>query len=262
MTTDLTSADSTPDDAPRALVTGASTGIGRATVRHLVSAGYRVLATARREDRLAALAEETGCDTFVADLTDEAQVAALAEHTRSLGPLKSLVHIAGGAIGADRVEDGKVADWARMYEINVLTTLRLTQALLDHLRAGGGGDILVVTSTAAIAPYPGGAGYTAAKHAERMIPATLRLELVGEPIRVIDIQPGMVETEEFSLNRLRGDREGADAVYEGVPDPLSAEDVADTIVWAITRPSHVNIDLMVVRPRAQAAQHKVHRVEG
>src|SRR5699024_7507750 len=156
-----TPADPTPDDAPRALVTGASTGIGRATVRHLVRAGYRVLATARREDRLAALAEETGCETFAADLTDEAQVAALAERTRSLGPLKSLVHIAGGAIGADRVEDGRPDEWARMYEINVLTTLRLTQALLDHLRAGGGGDILVVTSTAAIAPYPGGAGYTA-----------------------------------------------------------------------------------------------------
>jgi NADP-dependent 3-hydroxy acid dehydrogenase YdfG len=259
MTTDRTPAASTPDDVPRALVTGASTGIGRATVRHLVRAGYRVLASARREDRLAALAQETGCDTFAADLTSDEQVAALADHARSLGPLKSLVHIAGGAIGADRVEDGRPEDWARMYDINVLSTLRLTRALLGHLRADGGGDILVLTSTAAIAPYPGGAGYTAAKHAERMIPATLRLELVGEPIRVIEIRPGLVETEEFSLNRYRGDAEAAADVYAGVAEPLTADDCAEVITFSLTLPDHVNLDEVVIRPRAQASNTVVHR---
>lgn len=243
----------------RALVTGASSGIGRATVQHLVRAGYRVVATARRADRLATLAAETGCDTFVADLTDPDQVTALAEHVRAGGPLKSLVNVAGGGIGVDSVEDGRPEEWAQMYELNVLATLRVTQALLPHLRADGGGDILVVTSTAAIAPYPGGAGYTAAKHAERMIPATLRLELVGEPIRVIDIQPGMVATEEFSVNRYRGDADAAADVYAGVAEPLTADDVAQVMTFALTVPDHVNLDEIIIRPRAQASNTVVHR---
>lgn len=253
-------ATSTP--APRALVTGASTGIGRATVRRLVAAGLDVLATARRADRLAALAEETGCATFVADLTDPDDVAALVEHTVASGPLTSLVNNAGGALGADSVETSDPADWARMYEINVLSTLRLTQALLPHLRADGGGDVLVVTSTAALAPYPGGAGYTGAKHAERMLVETLRLELVGEPLRVIEIQPGLVATEEFSLNRYRGDAAAAARVYEGVAEPLTAEDVAEVIAFTLTRPAHVNIDSVVVRPRAQASNTVLHRERG
>ncbi|MGC5628720.1 SDR family NAD(P)-dependent oxidoreductase [Georgenia sp. Z1344] len=252
------SAPTTPD-SPRALVTGASSGIGRATAVHLARAGYRVVATARRADRLAALAEEIGCDTFVADLTVQADVDALAAHVIAGGPLTSLVNNAGGAVGADRVEDGDPADWARMYDLNVLTTLRVTRALLPHLRADGGGDVLVVTSTAATGTYPGGAGYTGAKHAARMIVDTLRLELMGEPIRVLDIQPGMVATPEFSVNRYRGDAAAAAKVYEGVAEPLTADDVADVITFALTRPAHVNLDSIVIRPRAQATHTLVHR---
>ncbi|GAA1623087.1 SDR family oxidoreductase [Georgenia ruanii] len=244
---------------PRALVTGASSGIGAATVRRLRAEGWQVLATARRADRLAALAAETGCATFPADLTDPDDVAALAAHVRSAGPLRALVNNAGGALGADPVATGEVAEWARMFEMNVLATLRLTQALLPHLRADGGGDVLTVTSTAAHDTYPGGAGYAAAKHAERMIPATLRLELVGQPVRVIEIAPGMVRTEEFSLNRLHGDAEAAERVYAGVAEPLVADDVADAIVWTLTRPAHVNIDQLVIRPRAQASNTVVAR---
>lgn len=147
-----------------------------------------------------------------------------------------------------------------MYEVNVIGVLNMTQALLPKLIASGDGTVLVVSSTAGHVAYEGGGGYVAAKHGAHSLAATLRLELCGEPVRVLEIAPGMVRTEEFALNRMRGDSGAADAVYAGVPDPLSAEDVADTIVWAVTRPPHVNIDLLVVRPRAQAAQHKVHRV--
>ncbi|MGO1172831.1 MAG: SDR family oxidoreductase [Actinomycetaceae bacterium] len=244
---------------PRALVTGASSGIGRATVQHLVRAGYRVLATARRADRLATLAKETGCETFVADLTVPAELQALAETVIAGGPLKTLVNNAGAAYGMDSVEDSDPEGWARMYELNVLSTLRLTQALLPHLRADGGGDVLVVSSTAAIGPYPGGAGYTGVKHAVRMIAETLRLELVGEPIRIIDIQPGMVATPEFSVNRFDGDADAAARVYEGVAEPLTADDVAQVITFSLTVPDHVNLDSIVIRPRAQASNTVVHR---
>ena len=152
-----------------------------------------------------------------------------------------------------------VADWADMYERNVLATLRLTQQLLPDLRDSGAGDVLIVTSTAAHGTYPGGGGYVAAKHAERAIATTLRLELVGQPVRVLEIAPGMVKTEEFSLNRFGGDTAAADAVYEGVAEPLVAEDIADAIVWALTRPHHMNVDLMVLRPRAQASNTLVAR---
>lgn len=247
-----------PTSVRRALVTGASSGIGAATVRRLAVDGWDVVATARREDRLAALAEETGAAVVAADLTDEDDVAALAASVRAGGPLHALVNNAGGALGADPVESGSVEDWRRMYEINVLSTLRLTQALLPDLRASGAGDVLVVSSTAALDTYPGGGGYVAAKHAERVIATTLRLELVGQPVRVIEIAPGMVRTEEFSLNRL-GDEEAAAKVYEGVAEPLVAEDVADAIAWTLSRPHHVNVDLMVLRPRAQASNTVVAR---
>lgn len=247
-----------PTSVRRALVTGASSGIGAATVRRLAADGWDVVATARREDRLAALAEETGAAVVAADLTDEDDVAALAASVRAGGPLHALVNNAGGALGADPVESGSVEDWRRMYEINVLSTLRLTQALLPDLRASGAGDVLVVSSTAALDTYPGGGGYVAAKHAERVIATTLRLELVGQPVRVIEIAPGMVRTEEFSLNRL-GDEEAAAKVYEGVAEPLVAEDVADAIAWTLSRPHHVNVDLMVLRPRAQASNTVVAR---
>ncbi|WP_049569577.1 SDR family oxidoreductase [Nocardiopsis sp. SBT366] len=246
-----------------AVVTGASSGIGAATARGLAAEGYEVVLVARRADRIEALAEEiTGnghsARARVLDVTDRAAVDAFAEE---LGSCDVLVNNAGGAIGTETVANGDPADWRRMYEVNVLGVLNMTQALLPKLIASGDGTVLVVSSVAGHGVYEGGGGYVAAKHGAHTLAATLRLELCGEPVRVLEVAPGMVKTEEFSLNRLRGDAEGAEAVYAGVPDPLSAEDVADTIVWAITRPPHVNVDLLVVRPRAQAAAHKVHRVK-
>lgn len=245
-----------------AVVTGASSGIGAATARGLAERGYTVVLVARRVDRIRALAEELvaeGHDArpYALDVTDRAAVDAFAE---SLPACDVLVNNAGGAIGVDPVATADPADWRAMYELNVIGVLNMTQALLPKLIAGGDGTVLIVSSTAGHVAYEGGGGYVAAKHGAHTLAATLRLELCGEPVRVVEIAPGMVKTEEFSLNRLHGDAEAAEAVYAGVPDPLSAEDVADTVVWAVTRPPHVNIDLMVVRPRAQAAQHKVHRV--
>lgn len=237
----------------RAVVTGASSGIGEATVARLRAEGWEVYAVARRAERLAALAERTGAIPVTADVTKDDDVARLAEHVRADGPLHAVVNNAGGALGVDLIEDGDLEQWRTMYETNVLGTLRVTQALLPALRESGRGDILVLTSGAAHGPYPGGGGYTAAKHAERMIAETLRLELVGEPIRVIEVAPGMVATEEFSLVRYGGDQTKADKVYEGVAEPLVADDVADAISWTLTRPHHVNIDLLVMRPRAQAS---------
>lgn len=235
----------------RALVTGASSGIGAATVRRLRADGWDVVAAARRADRLAALAQETGASVVTADVTSDEDVAALVEHVGATGGLDAVVNNAGGALGLDRVEDADLDGWRTMYEVNVLGTLRVTKAVLPLLRERGGGDVLVVTSTAAHGAYPGGAGYTAAKHAERMIATTLRWEIVGEPVRVIEIAPGAVATEEFSLVRFGGDAEKAAQVYEGY-QPLVADDVADTISWTLSRPAHVNVDLLVVRPRAQA----------
>lgn len=249
----------TADNPRRALVTGASSGIGAATVRRLRTDGWDVVATARRTERLEALAEETDCKYFSADLTKDDEVEALVAFVRGGGVLHSLVNNAGGAIGVDSIEHGRVSDWLTMYERNVLMTLRLTQALLADLRKSGAGDVLVVTSTAALDTYPGGGGYVAAKHAERAIITTLRLELVGEPIRVLEVAPGMVRTEEFSLNRLGGDEAAADAVYSGVDEPLVAEDIADGIAWALSRPHHMNVDLMVLRPRAQATNTLIAR---
>lgn len=243
----------------RAVVTGASSGIGAATVRLLRAKGWDVLAVARRVDRLLAIAEETGAVPVVADVTDADDVARLAARARGRGPVHALVNNAGGAIGMDAVATGSVEDWRAMYEVNVLGTLRVTQALLPDLRASGRGDVVVLTSTAGYDTYPGGGGYVAAKHAERSIAATLRLELVGEPVRVIEVAPGMVQTEEFSLNRFGGDQARADAVYAGVDGPLVAADVADAIVWCLTRPHHVNIDSLVIRPRAQATNMVVAR---
>jgi NADP-dependent 3-hydroxy acid dehydrogenase YdfG len=227
-------------------------------VRRLRAEGWDVVAVARRTYRLAALAQETGAEAFRADLTVADDVARLAAHVRATGGLTALVNNAGGALGLDRVEDGDLDGWRAMFELNVLGTLRTTQALLPILREHGGGDVLVVTSTAAHAPYEGGAGYVGAKHAERMLTTTLRLELVGEPIRVIEIAPGNVATDEFALVRFHGDAERAAKVYQGY-QPLVAEDIADAITWALTRPEHVNIDLMIVRPRAQASNTSIAR---
>ncbi len=244
-----------------AVVTGASSGIGAAVARQLAVAGHRVVLTARRTDRVEALAAElraAGHDAVARplDVTDRAAVTAFAA---SLDRVDILVNNAGGAFGADSVEAGDPDDWRAMYEVNVIGVLHVTQALLPALRAGGDGVVVVLSSTAGHTAYEGGGGYVAAKHGSHAIAATLRLELCGDPVRVIEIAPGMVRTDEFALNRFAGDADRAAAVYRGVPAPLTADDVADTITWAVTRPSHVNIDLLVVRPRAQAAQHKVHR---
>lgn len=245
-----------------AVVTGASSGIGAATARGLAEQGYAVVLVARRAERIGALAEELtkeghSARPHVLDVTDRAAVDAFAD---SLDSCDVLVNNAGGAIGTETIATGDPADWRAMYEVNVIGVLNVTQALLPKLIASGDGTVLVVSSTAGHVVYEGGGGYVSAKHGAHTLAATLRLELCGEPVRVVEIAPGMVKTEEFSLNRMRGDADAADAVYAGVPDPLTAEDVADTVVWAVTRPPHVNIDLLVVRPRAQAAQHKVHRV--
>lgn len=242
-----------------AVVTGASSGIGAATVRELTKWGWKVTAVARRAERLEALARETGCQVVAADITNEDDRNRLAHVVAQSGPLHALVNNAGGALGTDKVESGDIDQWRAMYEVNVLGTLGITQALLPALRASGRGDIVLLTSTAAHDTYPGGGGYVAAKHAERTIANTLRLELVGEPIRVIEIAPGMVHTEEFSLNRLGGNQQAADAVYQGVDHPLVASDIADAIVWTLTRPHHVNIDSMIIRPRAQASNTLVAR---
>lgn len=255
--TTATSAANTPESTRlRAVVTGASTGIGDATVRRLISEGWSVLAVARREERLAKLAADTGCDYLAADITSDADVARIVE---AAGPTHALVNNAGGARGVDRVDAADLDNYRWMYETNVLGTVRLTKAMLPQMIPTGRADVLLLTSVAAHGAYEGGGGYTAAKNAERIIGETLRLELNGQPVRVIEIAPGMVHTEEFSLRRLGDDRAKADAVYEGVPNPLVAEDIADAIVWALTRPHHVNIDLMVVKPLAQAAFHKVHK---
>jgi NADP-dependent 3-hydroxy acid dehydrogenase YdfG len=241
-----------------AVVTGASSGIGAATARRLAGDGFLVHCAARRTDRIEALAEEIDGVATECDVTDRRSVAALAER---VGPvLHVLVNNAGGAFGGDPVESADAADWARMYDVNVLGTLHVTQALLPALRASGDGLVVNLGSTAGRVVYEGGGGYTAAKHALKALTGTLRLELCGEPIRVTEVAPGMVRTDEFALTRFGGDREKAEAVYAGVPDPLTADDIADVIGWVATRPAHVDIDEVVVRPRAQAAQHKVHRI--
>lgn len=242
--------------APRiAVVTGASSGIGAATVRRFRSAGWDVVAVARREDRLAALAAGTGCRWFAADLTDEVQVDGLAAFLRATGAPTTLVNNAGGARGADSIESGKAADWRWMYEINVIATQQVTSRLLPLLRERaaehGHADVVTVTSTAGHVAYRGGGGYNAAKFAEHALVAVLRQELIGEPIRVIEVAPGMVRTEEFSLNRFGGDASRAEQVYDGVADPLLPEDVAETIVQAVELPRHVDLELVTVKPVAQ-----------
>ena len=245
-----------------AVVTGASSGIGAASARRLASEGFHVVLAARRYDRLAevtaAIAEAGGsAEAHELDVADRDQVFAFAA---GLSSCDVLVANAGGALGGDSVADGHPDEWLTMYESNVLGTLHSVQALLPKLIASGDATVVIMGSTAGFTAYEGGGGYVAAKHGTHAIAATLRLELCGQPVRVIEIAPGMVRTEEFSLTRFRGDAAKAAAVYKGVPEPLTAEDIADAVAWAVTRPAHVNVDLMVLRPRAQAAQHKVYRV--
>lgn len=246
----------------RVLVTGASSGIGEATVRLCRERGWEVIAVARREDRLKALAAETGATWFRADVTSDDDIRNLRAHVESAGPLHALINNAGGAFGLDTVEEGSVDDWQRMFDVNVLGTKRAIAALLPSLRAGadeaGSGDIVTVTSIAGHIAYEKGGGYNAAKFAQHALVAALRLELNGEPLRVIEIAPGMVKTD-FSLIRFDGDQAKADAVYEGVVAPLSADDIAEAIVHSVELPPHVNLDLVTIKPVAQAQPYKLTR---
>ncbi|OUZ09105.1 oxidoreductase [Aeromicrobium sp. PE09-221] len=244
--------------SPRvAVVTGASSGIGAATARALAAEGFHVICAARRTERIEALAADIGGTPVTCDVTNPEDIVRLAEASGS--QVEVLVNNAGGAIGLDTVIDGDPADWQRMYDINVIGTLNVTRSLIGALRAApsGTGTIVNISSTAGHAVYEGGGGYTAAKHALTAMTETLRLELNGEPIRVTEVAPGMVHTEEFSLTRFRGDQQRADQVYAGVDQPLLASDIAETVSWIATRPPHVNVDLLVVKPLAQAAAHKV-----
>lgn len=237
-----------------AVVTGASSGIGAATARQLAAMGFDVVLGARRQDRLEEVAGEIGARFAPLDVTDDASVRAFCEH---VGPCRVLVNNAGGALGLDTVAASDDERWRWMFEANVLGVARVTRALLPALIDSGDGHVVVVGSIAAHEVYPGGGGYNAAKFGERAITRALRLELLGQPVRVTEIDPGMVETE-FSVVRFDGDAERAAAVYEGVT-PLTADDVAECIAFAVTRPSHVNIDEMIVLARDQAGARDVHR---
>ncbi|MGB3287027.1 MULTISPECIES: SDR family NAD(P)-dependent oxidoreductase [Mycolicibacter] len=246
-----------------AVVTGASSGIGEATARTLAGQGFHVIAVARRADRITALAQQIGGTAVVADVADQAAVAALAEECDRVcdslsGSINVLVNNAGGALGLAPVSEADLEHWRWMWETNVLGTLQVTRALLPKLIDSGDGLIVTVTSIAAFEIYDGGAGYTAAKHAQSALHRTLRGELLGKPVRLTEIAPGMVETE-FSLVRFDGDRERADAVYAGLT-PLTAADIADVIGFVASRPPHVDLDQIVIRPRDQAsATRKVTR---
>lgn len=240
-----------------AVVTGASSGIGAATARALAADGFHVICAARREDRVERLAAEIGGTPVACDVTSAESVAALAAAAGDR--VDVLVNNAGGAFGSATVAEAEVRDWERMYDVNVLGLVRVTQALLPAIRATGQGLVVNVGSTAGRVGYAKGGGYTAAKHATRVVTQTLRLELNGEPVRVTEIAPGMVHTEEFSLVRFDGDQAAADAVYADVDSPLVADDVAEAIRWVASLPRHVNVDELVIRPVAQAAQHQLHR---
>jgi len=237
-----------------AVVTGASAGIGAATAMALSREGFRTVIGARREEKLQEVAEAAGGEYRRLDVTDSDSVA---EFVAGLDRIDVLVNNAGGALGVDRVEDASEERWQRMWELNFMSTVRLSKALLPALRASGDGLIINVGSIAGFETYPGGGGYTGVKHAVRALTRTLRIELLGQPIRVTEICPGLVETE-FSLVRFDQDVDKAEAVYKGMT-PLTGEDIAESIAWVATRPSHVNIDEMVIRPRDQATATLVHR---
>lgn len=243
-----------------AVVTGASTGIGAATARRLRADGWIVYAVARRAERLESLAQESGALAAAVDITDQSQVDALRDRVLSeQGTVDALLNISGGARGVDRLADAKDADWQFMYDVNVMGTMRLIRAFLPALRENGEGTVLNMTSIAGWRAYEGGSGYNAAKYAERAMTEALRLEEVENNLRVVEIAPGMVHTEEFSLSRLSGDQEAADKVYAGVEKPLSAEDVAEVCAFAVNLPHHVDLDTVTIKPVAQAAPHKLIR---
>jgi len=249
-----------PSELPVAVITGASSGIGAATARALAGAGYLPVLGARRLDRLVRVAAETGGLAFALDVTDPASVEAFLDHVElEAGRADVLVNNAGGALGLTPIAEGDERDWRSMLDTNVLGLMRVTRAFIPLLRRSprGHAHIVNMSSTAGIETYWGAGGYAAAKHAVRAISQTLRIELNGEPIRVTDIAPGLVETE-FSLVRFKGDQERASAPYRGLT-PLTGDDVADLIAFAVTRPAHVDIDEIVVRPVAQANSGTVHR---
>lgn len=239
-----------------AVITGASSGIGAATARALASDGFQVVLGARRLERVEQVAAEVVGEAFALDVTDPGSVE---EFAASVPRCDVLVNNAGGALGLGPLAEADEEQWRTMYESNVLGTMRMTRALLPQLIASGDGHLVAVTSIAAFEAYRGGAGYIAAKHAQRSLLRNLRLELLGQPVSVTEVAPGMVETE-FSLVRFAGDEEAARRVYEGM-EPLRAEDVAECIRWAVAQPPHVNVDEIVVRPRAQATATEVHRGE-
>jgi NADP-dependent 3-hydroxy acid dehydrogenase YdfG len=237
-----------------AVITGASSGIGAATARALAGEGYRTILGARRLGRLEELAVEIGGEAIALDVTDPASVEPFAA---AIDACDVLVNNAGGALGLDSIAAADEEKWLTMYESNVLGQMRMTRALLPKLIDSGNGHVVGVTSIAAIEPYAGGAGYNAAKHAQRAMLRVLRQELLGQPVRITEVAPGMVETE-FSLVRFGGDEEAAAKVYRGM-QPLSPGDVAECIRWALAQPPHVNVDEIVVRPRDQATATGVHR---
>lgn len=241
-----------------AVVTGASSGIGEATARVLAAQGFHVIAVARRKDRVTGLAKQLGGTAVVADVRDPVAVAALADACdRAGGSINVLVNNAGGAKGMESVEQADTEHWRWMWETNVLGTLQVTRALLPKLVASGDGLIVTVTSIAAFEVYDGGSGYTAAKHAQSALHRTLRGELLGKPVRLTEIAPGMVETE-FSVVRFDGDRQRADAVYDGLT-PLTPADIAEVIGFVASRPPHVDLDQIVIRPRDQASATRANR---
>jgi NADP-dependent 3-hydroxy acid dehydrogenase YdfG len=237
-----------------ALVTGASSGIGAATVRSLATAGFEVVAAARRLERCKEVAREVGGRALRLDVTDPDSVAEVVE---ALPDVSVLVNNAGGALGLEPVAEADEEKWLAMYETNVLGVVRVTKALLPALERSGDGHIVVTGSVAGVEVYPGGGGYTAAKHAANAVVRTLRLELLGKPIRVSEVAPGMVKTD-FSLVRFEGDQAKADAVYEGTT-PLGPEDVADAIAYVVTRPAHVDVDYVSIKPTDQATARDVNR---
>lgn len=241
-----------------AVVTGASSGIGAATVRQLTAQGWKIFAFARREDKLKTIAEETGAIAVVGDVSKQEDVDNLLAIVTEQGGVDTVINIAGGALGVDTVGNAKDEDWERMYASNVLGTMKVTRAFLPMIRANGEGTVLNLTSMAALVSYEGGGGYNAAKAAERAMTQALRLEEAENNVRVMEVLPGMVYTEEFSLVRL-GSKEAAEKVYQGVEKPLLAEDIADIVSYAVNAPHHVNLDEIVVRPVAQPAVHKVIR---
>jgi NADP-dependent 3-hydroxy acid dehydrogenase YdfG len=237
-----------------AVITGASAGIGEATARALAEAGFHVVLGARRLERLEKIAAEISGTAHSLDVADPASVAAFVQQ---IPECHVLVNNAGGARGLERVENADEEHWRWMWEVNVLGTLRMTKALLPKLVESDDGHVITVTSVAGHEVYDNGSGYTSAKHAQSALHRTLRSEHLGDPVRITEIIPGLVETD-FSLNRFEGDAERAEKVYQGI-DALTASDVADVIAFAATRPSHVNLDSIVMKPRAQLNGSRILR---